>query len=102
MEIINLLQEYKLVSIPVIFAIIPIMIKLRKQILDELLLRLKYPKLRFLILALIALVLSIVLTFLVYINKFDLIEWIKLSMLNWIWSWVFFDIVKKIFTREEE
>jgi hypothetical protein len=97
MQVLNILQDYGILNIAVILAIIGLISKLRTQFLDNLLNKISKKWLRWLILTLIALALSFGFTVLNFIAKFSIQEYLKQACLNWVFAWVFHDTVKNLF-----
>jgi hypothetical protein len=102
MEILNLLSQYGILDIAVVIGIISIMTQLRKQFLDTIIeiKEIKQGWLKWTILAIISLILSIGLTALVHIPKFNWLNWLKMSGLNFVFSYALHDTIKNLFFKE--
>jgi hypothetical protein len=102
MEILNLLNQYKILDMAVVIGIIGIMATIRKNFLDALLKKyITQAWLGFLILASLTLFFSIGLTALVHVDKFYFLEWLKMSGLNWLFSYVLHDTIKNLFFKDQ-
>ncbi len=102
MDILNLLQQYGILSTAVVIGIIALMTQLRKVFLDTFIEKIKQGWIRWLITTGIALIISIGLTAIVSLTNFIFFEWVKMSILNWIFSWVFYDTIKNLFFKEKK
>ncbi len=100
MDILNLLEQNGILNIAVIVGIIGLMTTIRKKFLDELLKKIVQSWLKFLILAGLTLIFSIGLTALVLVTNFNVLNWLKMSGLNWIFSYVLHDVIKNLFFKE--
>jgi hypothetical protein len=100
MEVINFLVQSGILDAAVVIGIIGTMTKMRKDFLDKQLEKVLKAWIKFLILAGISLVFSIILTALVHAVKFNWLEWLKMSGLNFIFSYVLHDIIKNLFFKE--
>lgn len=101
MDILNFLQEYGILNAAVVIGVIALMTQIRRAFLDILISKLKQMWLKWLINTLIALILSIGLSAIVLLQNFNIFNWIKMSALNWIFSWVFYDTIKNLFFKKE-
>lgn len=99
MNVLNILQSYGVLNISVVLAIVGIMYTLRKQVLNDLLKKIVTKWKKWLLLTGLALVLSCLLTLISFVNGVNIREWIRLSVMNWVFSWVFYDTIKNIFIR---
>jgi hypothetical protein len=101
MDVLNILAQYGILDIAVIIGIIGIMSKIRKQFLDLILeSKIKQGWVRFLILAGLSLIFSIGLTAIVHLADFKLQVFLKMSGLNFIFSYVLHDTIKNLFFKE--
>lgn len=101
MEILTMLQGYGVINIAVVIAVIGVMTQLRKSFIDKLLENVKISQIKWVILTTITYVLSIGFSALGYINKFNLGDWIKISVYNWVFAWIFYDTIKNLFFKQE-
>lgn len=91
------------VNIGVVVLIIGIVAKLRKSLLDDLVKnKVRSKKLVWIILIALTLFVSLSLTAIALIVDFNLLEYIKQSFLNWVFSWVCHDAVKKLFYKSDK
>jgi hypothetical protein len=101
MDVLNILAQYGILDIAVIIGIIGIMSKIRKQFLDLILeSKIKQGWVRFLILAGLSLIFSIGLTAIVHLADFKWQVFLKMSWLNFIFSYVLHDTIKNLFFKE--
>jgi hypothetical protein len=101
MEIMKMLETYGMLNIAVVIGVITIMSRARSIWLDEFLNNFQYYWIRWIVLNLVSLILSFALTALFYIKGFIILEWLKMSLLNWIFSWTFHDAIKNLFFKKD-
>ena len=102
MEVLTLLQNYGGLNIVAVIGIVAIMGQMRKYFLDSLILKIKYGWVKWLMITLSALIVSLVITFIILLKQqFNLLEWAKMASLNWVFSWVFHDTIKNLFFKED-
>ena len=101
MDVLQMLVDYKIINISIILGIVGLMNQMRKAFLNDLLTTvIKVKALQFLILSGSALLISFLITSLTLIYNFNVLEWVKSSTFNWIFSYIFYDTVKNIFFKE--
>ena len=99
MEILNLLDQNNILNVAVVIGVIALMSQMRKYFLDALIEKIRLGWLKWLVVTMVALVLSIGLTAITQIAGFSFGAWVKMSIMNWIFCWVFHDTVKNLFFK---
>ena len=97
----DILQQYGIVDVAVLVGMIGALSTMRLNFLDKLLEKVPKTWIKFLILIGISIVLSFTLTALVHIEKFNWLNWLKMSGLNFLFSYVFHDTVKNLFFKKD-
>jgi len=96
------LKEYPILDILVVVSVIGVMSRIRKQFLDILLTNFKRKWIKFLILVSISFALATGLTALISIIDFNILNFIKSSIFNFIASYILYDVVRKIFLKDDD
>lgn len=99
MDILNLLEQNNVLTVAVVVGIIAIMTQMRKYFLDAQIDKIKYGWLKWLVVTAIALVLSFGLTAITMVASFSFGAWLRMSVMNWIFTWVFHDTIKNLFFK---
>ena len=94
MAILEMLEKYKVLQIIAVIGIVGVTSQLRKYIFDKLIEKLNM-MIQFLIKTGIALTISFGLTALILVYNFNIFEWLRLSIFNWIFAWIFYDTLKR-------
>jgi hypothetical protein len=102
MEIINTLNGSGIYQVLVVLMIVGVMETIKVNLLNAVLITLKHVWMRFLILASIAFVLSLIITALFFITDFKCLVWLRASFFNWLISYVFYDAVKNLIIKPVE
>ena len=101
MEILTLLQDKGIINIVAVIGTVGIVAKMKKEFLIKVLEKIHVHWLNWLLRCLIAGIIAFGLTALVYSTNFNVLIWIRMSCLNWIFSWVLHDSIKNLFFKEE-
>lgn len=102
MEILTALQSTGIFQVAVILGIVGMMSRMRAMFLDKVLSNMQYSWLKWLTLTGVAFVTSIVLSMVFLITNFNILEWIKISFFNYIFSYVFYDAIKNLIDKENK
>jgi hypothetical protein len=101
MEILDFLQAHG-IQIIVVIAIIGFLSTMRASWLDKVMANIKSNLIKYLILAGASLILSFIFTLCSVITDFNVFNFIKASIFNWIFSYIFYDMIKNLFFGEKK